>query len=238
MAWGYIDTAYLDSRPWTRLSCVRMLERAEELFQAESANPQARSTYDALRKEFQGDYIAATRDRPAPHAELDSIYERSLGIAGPPINDSFHFGQTLINDYGRPFQEGLNQTTGLSLRAEYGPFSFSLRAEYEYAPARAAYSDSVRQAIAGMDDNPVLPAQPVARTSSFNLLDANISANLAGNEISLGKSEMWWGPAEGGAFSFTNNSDPIYMLRINRIEPLIIPSRCMLFGRSFHSILL
>lgn len=230
IAWGYIDTAYLDLRPWTRLSCVRMLQRAEDLFQTDSANPQARSTYDALRKEFQADYIAATRDRPAPHAEIDSVYERSLGIAGPPINDSFHFGQTIVNDYGRPFQEGLNQITGLEARAEYGPFSLSFRGEYDYAPGRPPYSDAVRQAIAQMDANPVLPAAPTSRTSSFNILDANLSANLSGNEISIGKSEMWWGPAEGGSLSFSNNSDPIYMLRINRVEPLVIPFVSKLLG--------
>jgi hypothetical protein len=223
IALGYIDTAYLDLRPWTRLSCVRMLERAEELFETDSANPQARTTYDALRKEFFADYIAATRDRPAPHAEMDSIYERSLAISGPPLDDSFHFGQTIVNDYGRPFQQGLNQTLGFSARAEYGPFSWSFRGEYDYAPGRGAYSDPVRQAIAQEDDNPVLPAVATPRTSAFNVLDANFSANLSGNEISIGKSEMWWGPAVGGAFAFSNNSDPIYMLRINHVEPMEIP---------------
>ena len=230
IAWGYIDGAYIDQRPWTRLSCVRMLEHAEDLFQTESANPQARSTYDALREEFQADYIAATRDRPAPHAEIDSVYERSLGIAGPPINDSFHFGQTLISDYGRPFQEGMNQISGLSLRAEYGPFSVSFRGEYEYAPGRAPYPDAARQAIATMDNNPVLPAKLVPPTSAFNILDANLSVNLSGNEISIGKSEMWWGPGEGGALSFSNNADPIYMLRINRVEPLVVPFVSKLLG--------
>jgi hypothetical protein len=230
IAWGYVDTAYLDLRPWTRLSCVRMLQRAETLFQSDSGNPQARSIYHELRKEFQPDYIAATRDRPSFHAELDSIYERSLGIAGPPLNDSFHFGQTLINDYGRPFQEGMNQLSGISFRAEFGSFSLSVRGEYNYAPGRAPYPDNVRQAIALMDSNPVSPATPVARTSSFNLLDASLSSNFGGNQISIGKSELWWSPAEGGALSFSDNSEPIYMLRINRIEPLIIPFVSKLLG--------
>jgi hypothetical protein len=238
VAWGYIDTAYLDLRPWTRLSCVRMLQRAEVLFETDSSNPQARSTYDALRKEFQADYIAATRDQPTLHTELDSIYERSVGIAGPPINDSFHFGQTLINDYGRPFQEGMNQISGISFRAEYGPFSLFVRGEYEFAPGRASYTGVVRDAIAAMDNNPVLPATAAARTSSFDLLDANLSANLSGNEISVGKSEMWWGPAEGGALSFSDNSQPIYALRINRVEPLMIPFASKLLGPIRYDIFL
>ena len=27
------------------------------------------------------------------------------GIAGTPLNDSFYLGQTIVNDYGRPYQE-------------------------------------------------------------------------------------------------------------------------------------
>ena len=230
IAWGYVDTAYVDLRPWTRLSCVRMLQRAEPLFEGDSGNAQARTIYQELRSEFQVDYIAATRDRPVLHAEVDSMYERSLGIAGPPINDSFHFGQTLINDYGRPFQEGMNQLAGFSLRAEYGPFSLSMRGEYEDAPGRLPYPDSVRQAIAVMDNNPLLPATTLPRTSSFNLLDANLSVNLRDNQISVGKSELWWGPGEGGALSFSDNSEPIYMLRVNRVEPLVIPFVSKLLG--------
>ncbi len=230
IAWGYINSAYVDLRPWTRLSCVRMLQRAEELFDTERANPEAQKVFDALRAEFQADYLATTEDKPRPHAELGSFYERLLGIAGNPVNDSFHFGQTLVNDYGRPFQEGLNQIAGVSARAEYGPFSLSVRGEFEYAPGRAAYPDSVRQAIAVMDSNPVLPAASIGVASRFTLLDANLSANLRGNEISVGKSEAWWGPGEGGALSYSNNAEPIYMLRINRVEPLVVPFVSKLLG--------
>ena len=41
IAWGYIDSAYLGLRPWTRLSCVRMLARAEDI-EPEHPNPEAR----------------------------------------------------------------------------------------------------------------------------------------------------------------------------------------------------
>jgi Capsule assembly protein Wzi len=229
IAWGYIDSAYLDLRPWTRLSCVRMLARAEDI-EPDQVNSEVRSVLDVLRKEFEPDYRAATEDPPRLHAELDSFYERSLGIAGPPLNDSFHFGQTLINDYGRPFQEGFNQTAGFAARAEYGRFSLSVRGEYQHAPGRAPYSDSVREAIAAMDGNPVLAAAPISRTNAFRLLDATLSANLVGNEISVGKSELWWGPGEGGSLAYSDNAEPIYMLRINRVEPLVIPLFSKLFG--------
>jgi hypothetical protein len=206
-----------------------MLARAEDI-EPEHPNPEARLVLNVLRREFEPDYQAATQDPPRFHAELDSVYERSLGIAGPPVNDSFHFGQTLINDYGRPYQEGINQIAGFEGRAEYGRFSLSVRGEYQYAPGRSAYSDSVRQAIAIMDANPLLPATPVPSTNTFRLIDANLSANVAGNEISVGKSELWWGPGEGGSLTYSDNSEPIYMFRINRVEPLIIPLFSKLLG--------
>ncbi len=230
IAWGYIDSAYSGLRPWTRLSCVRMLHPAEELFSPEDSNPEARKVFDALRAEFRADYIEATKERPTLHAELDSIYERSLGIAGNPIDDSFHFGQTLVDDYGRPFQKGLNEIAGVSGRAEYGPFSASFRGEFEYAPGRPAYSDPVRQAIAAADRNPLLPADPINPTHTFTLLDANLSANFHDNTISIGKSEVWWGPGEGGALAYSNNAAPIYMFRINRTEPLVVPLVSRLLG--------
>jgi len=55
---------------------------------------------------------------------LDSIYTRSVGISGKPLRDGFHFGQTIVNDYGRPYGEGFNQVTGLSASAVAGVFRF------------------------------------------------------------------------------------------------------------------
>jgi hypothetical protein len=230
-ALGYIDLAYFGLRPWTRLACVKMLAQAEELIAGEEARDnEARSIYDALRREFAPDYRAATAESPAPHAEIDSLYQRSLGIVGTPINDSFHFGQTIINDFGRPYQEGYNQIAGLEARAEYGRFSLLVRGEHQYAPGRPAYSDTVRAAISVMDSNPIAAGAPIASSSAFRLIDANLSTNLARHEISIGKSELWWGPAQGGAFAFSNNAEPIYGFRINRVEPLQVPLLSKVLG--------
>lgn len=223
IAWGYIDTAYLGLRPWTRLSIVRMLQRAEDLFESDRVNPEARKVYGSLRREFEADYVEATEDRPTFHAKLSSVYTRSLIIAGPAINDSFHFGQTLVNDYGRPYQEGYNQIAGFIAHAEYGRFSFLVRGEYQYAPGREPYSEAAQQAIAVMDNNPLQPATRLAPVSTFQLLDATAAVNLAGNQLSIGKTETWWGPSEGGAFAYSDNAEPINMLRLNRVEPLFIP---------------
>ena len=45
-------------------------------------------------------------------AQVNSVYTRMTGISGTPVRDSYHFGQTLINDYGRPYWTGFNDITG------------------------------------------------------------------------------------------------------------------------------
>ncbi len=230
IALGYVDSSYYGLRPWTRLTCVQLLAEAEELFEGETRSTEALALYAALRKEFAPDYLAATSSEPGFHGEVDSLYERSLGIAGRSLNDSFHFGQTLVNDYGRPDQQGYSQIMGFQARAEDGRFSLFVRGELQDAPARPPYPDSVRAVIAAMDNNPIGPATTMPSVNAFRLIDANLSVNLAKHEISLGKSELWWGPAEGGSFAYSNNAEPIYSLRINRTEPLWIPLLSKLLG--------
>ncbi len=223
---GYLDTAYLGLRPWTRIACARMLAKSEEKI-TNSGSPAAKQLLTALRQEFSDDVVAL--DSRA-HARLESVYARALDIAGPPLNDSSHFGQTLINDYGRPYQQGFNNVDGFSGYAGAGAFSLQVRGEYQYAPGSAAYPLSVREAIAQMDQNPVLPPQPISQTNTFRLIDANVSMHLANHEISVGKAEDWWGPGQGGSMAWSNNAEPIYALRINRVEPLSIPLLSRLIG--------
>jgi len=45
---------------------------------------------------------------------LDSVYERTTGISGVPLQDGYHFGQTIVNDYGRSYGEGVNVVLGTS----------------------------------------------------------------------------------------------------------------------------
>ena len=229
-ALGYADTAFLGLRPWTRLACLHMLQETSEKLSGAPRDAEARRLFNALAKEFKHEINIHENGKSAAHAEVDSVYGRAMGIAGPPINDSYHFGQTIINDYGRPYQEGFNAISGFSARAEDFRFTLDVRGEYQHAPGRAAYPDSVRSVIAQMDENPELPATPVSPRNAFALLDANASMHLLNHEISVGKSEDWWGPGQSGSMAWSNNAEPIYALRINRVEPLRIPLLSKLIG--------
>jgi hypothetical protein len=166
------------------------------------------------------------------HAEFDSVYSQLRGITGTPLNDSYHLGQTIVNDYGRPYQKGFNNYTGFSARAEAGRFSFYFRGEYQHAPSAAGYSlpmamylsqnvDSIPFAANPMQDT--IPLGPINTTNDFRVLEVSLSYHLLGHEISFGKNDQWLSPAMGGAMSFSTNAEAPYTFEINRVEPLRVP---------------
>jgi hypothetical protein len=48
--------------------------------------------------------------------------------------------------------------------------------------------------------------------------------------MSFGRQSLDWGPGEGGAMMLSNNAEPINMLRINRVSPLLLPSFLKFLG--------
>jgi hypothetical protein len=161
---------------------------------------------------------------------IDRVYSRTQYISGTPLNDGFHFGQTLANDFGRPYGHGWQQITGFQTRAEQGRFSFFVRGEYQHSPSIPGYSSSIAQIIADQDRTPVQTYSGVGSRNTFRLLDTYVSMHLLGNEISVGKQSYWWGPGSGSAMMLSNNAEPIYSLRINRTTPLYIPMLSRLLG--------
>ncbi len=235
-ALGYLNTGFLGLRPWTRLSTLHMLESTGEqlLLDAGPGRDEAEDLYLALANELSPD-----ADFGGGHAELDTVYTRFLGIANTPLNDSYHLGQTIINDYGRPYQAGLMNSSGISGRAEYGRYTLYTRGEYQRAPSAAGYPFALGAYLSDSIDNipiatnPVqatLPIGPIAGVDHLRLLEATVSAHFLGHELSLGKTDHLWGPGQGGAFAWSNNADNLYAFQIDRVEPLHVPILSWLTG--------
>ncbi len=222
---GYLDTAEIGMRPWTRISVLRMLAAMQERVHMDN-NAEALEIYRAVLAELSPDLLVAGGWKP--HAELDTTYERMMAIGGTPLNDSYHLGQTIINDYGRPYEQGFNNYTGFSGRANAGRFTLDVRGEYQHAPSATGYSATLAQTLANIDGVPnvpqsTIPAGPIAAQNYLRLIEANLSMHVLNHEISIGKSDIWDGPALGGAFDWSNNAQNNYAFRINRVEPLHIP---------------
>lgn len=223
-ALGYAKTASLGIRPWTRLECARLLGEASEQQPDGDAPSEVQQLYNALSKEFAYDseLMSGENNRGA---QMESVYSRVLGISGTPLTDNYHFGQTLLNDYGRPYEQGFNAVAGASGWTTTGPFVIYVRGEYQSAPSAQSPSTAALDFISTVDGLPPNPPPlPVAGISRFQLLDAYVGMNLANWQISYGRRSLWWGPSEDGPMTFTNNVSPLnHMFSIDRVSPFRLP---------------
>jgi membrane-associated phospholipid phosphatase len=222
-AMGYVNSGMFGMRPWTRLECVRLLNESENQRIEEDSSSEAAKTYVQLSKEFAGELreMSAGENRMT---EVESVYARVTGISGPPLTDAFHYGATIIDDYGRPFQEGLNSVDGFSAWTTEGHLVAYVRAEYEHAPSAPALSESARQFIFNTNALPsVPPPTPFPTVNRFQLLDAYVGLNFSNWQVTFGPQTLWWGPSLGGPLMFNDNASPVNMLRINRVSPFKLP---------------
>lgn len=219
-ALGYVRTAILGLRPWTRLECARQVNEAAELRPEADAPSEVQQLQHALTQEFAPEFQLMSGETNT-HAQVESVYARATGISGQPLTDNYHFGETVLNDYGRPFQEGFNSVGGTSGWAVAGPFVFYTRGEYQSAPSALSLSPVALGFISSVDQLPPNPpAMPVAAISRVRLLDAYVGMNVGNWQFSFGKQSLWWGPGEEGAMVMTNNAEPLNkMFRVNRVSP-------------------
>ncbi len=224
-----IPMPFMDLRPWTRMNCARMIAALNEHVQNSFEMPADLNAIRlALNQEF-ADELSALEGRPYELIRFDTAYTRLTGIAGQPLNDN-NLGQTLINNQGRPYQSGFNNYTGFSARADDGRFSFYVSGEFQHSPSAPAYPLSARLAIAQANLNPVEPATPFAEINTFRLLDTYVSTKWLGQDISVGKQSLYWGPTASGSMLMSDNAEPFWMLRINQTEPLYIPGVSKVLG--------
>jgi membrane-associated phospholipid phosphatase len=222
---GLIQSAFEGMKPWTRNECVRLLQEASELVEVEGqGGPEADKIYRLLETEFRDELEGKSGDGQF-RGRIESVYARVTGVSGEPLTDGNHFGQTLINDFGRPYQEGFNSVDGFSAWTTAGRWVGYVRAEYQHSPSAPAQPDSARQFISSVDNIPgVPPATPFSTVNRVRLLDAYVGLNFENWQVSFGKQSLWWSPGEGGPLMFSDNAEPVNMFRINRVSPFKLPS--------------
>ena len=218
----------LGMRPWTRAQIATFLERAREM----SHDDEASKLQDSLEREFAPELNAETEK-----LAIESVYSRSMQIAGTPLRDSYHFGQTIANDFGRPYGQGFNNVTGASGYGQYRAGMIYVRGEYQHGASLRAPSAAAISVLSGKDlvcdgqnnifctaanQNQVL-TQGGPAVDDFRLLDSYVGVSFGHWTGTLGKQSLWWGPAAEGAFLYTNNIEPIWMARLTNDVPYSIP---------------
>jgi membrane-associated phospholipid phosphatase len=229
-ALGYIKTAYLGIRPWTRLECARMLDEAEQqIGDEDEPSGEAPRIYRELAKEFSAE-TGRLNGAANAGASLDSVYARFTNISGTSLRDGYHFGQTIINDYGRPYGEGFNSVDGFTAHSEAGPLSISVQGEYQHAPAVASHSSSVLSAIAAVDGNTIPSPDGRAAIDRFALIEGSVGLTFRKVMLSFGRQNLWLGPGESGPLLWSNNAQPVTMLRLDNTSPFDIPLLSRVLG--------
>jgi len=228
-ALGLFDDAILGMKPWTRLECARMLEEAQQKIADEDDElGQAATIYGDLASEFSSE-TGRLNGAANVGASIDTIYMRATNISGQALRDGYHFGQTIINDYGRPYGEWFNSVDGVTAHAEAGPLAFFVRGEYQHAPAVPSDPITVLQAIATADVTlPLANGRP--QIDRFRLLEGTVGVTFSNIQLSFGKQSLWLGTGESGPFLFSTNAEPVTMLRADNVSPVRVPLLSRVLG--------
>jgi hypothetical protein len=222
IAMGYIDSANSADLPWSRMECARLVEEAKDKATGRERNI-GQELLDTLAEEFSAE-LERRSGAANQELRLESASAALTDVAGTPLADSYHFGQTIINNSGRPYFEGVNDYLGLAARSVAGPFSFYFRGELQHAASIPAFSMEARRAIAAADNNPIQPAINVPPTNNFTLLESYFGFTVRNWQITAGKQNLWWGPYGRSSLLLSSNAEPFNMVRINRVSPFQLPS--------------
>ena len=237
-ALGVAPSAMEGMKPWTRRECARLLEEASDYREDSTSSftsGEAARLYTVLTKEFARELSGEVSN----YAQVDSVYARVTSISGQPLTDGYHFGQTIVNDFGRPYERGANTIGGFSSSASAGAIGFYVRGEFEHAPGAPGVSQNVQNAIQLADAKttnaqeagpPIFqPAASIPAFNQFRLLDSYIMLNVQGWQASFGKQSLWLGPTQD-PYLFSNNAEPIYMFRLSQTTPRKLPGILGLLG--------
>jgi hypothetical protein len=228
-----INTQIMGLKPWTRMECARLTEEASESLQQGlvlDADEVSR-----LQSQLADQFAYEINLLGGGHnltANLESAYARLVSISGPALTDSYHFGQTVSDDFGRPYERGTNGQAGGAFSAAAGPLVLYIQAEFQHAPSAPALSAAAVNAISvgDMVSTSQVQAGPVATVNRLQLLDSYAGVNLGNWQLTLGKQSLSWTPAPGGSMIWSNNIDPVNMARIVNPEPIHLPFLLKYFG--------
>jgi hypothetical protein len=153
---------------------------------------------EAIKKELFRE-VALGSDPLDKYIFLENVYSRTQFLSGTPLNDSYHFSQTLADDFGRPYGHGWQQLGGFETRMEHGRLSLFVRGEYQRSPSVPGYSAAIAGIIATQDNNPIQTYNNRPAQDAFRLLDTYASVAFLGQQFSFGKQSYWWGPGSASA---------------------------------------
>lgn len=205
IARGELDIAGSGIRPWTRIQIASLLRQCQHCEGKDFAT---------LRQEFGDEIDAADRLR------LDSAYVRSEQILGTPLTNSFDYGQTIVNDFGRPNREGQNLIAGLQAHSDLPWMTSAVRVEFQHS---GPDSLDARQLISSLDGAVAAARWNTSSVSAVRIVEGYVGTRVGNVEISAGKQNVHWGRGYSGAMLMGENAEPMNMLRIRNAGGFRLP---------------
>ena len=226
-AMRYIRSDFRGTRPWARTECARLTDEAanriaEKILAGEDVSEFVADTLKELQNEFAPELDVIGGD-PNRSLQMESVYTRVMSISGPMLDDSYHFGQTISNDFGRPDRRGTNVIAGASARATFGPFFAYVDQEYQHAPSEPNYSAAVQQTVLNMDQGQAFLPPGGPAINRLQSMDTYAGFNFKNWQVSFGRQSLWWGTSESGGLLMSDNAPPINGLHIDRTVPFRLP---------------
>lgn len=245
---GFVDVVYLNMRPWTRANIRSLLDEANDNIADADPGPiadEAEGIVESLLRELRFDDATQCQTGKGS-ARIESTYSVARVISGTPLQDSYHLGSSIVNDYGRPYENGFSNYSGVSGYVSAGRFVLYVRGEFQGTPSAEGYGPALISTLSARDLTDsyftpdcwishssctpmpaslqtTMPAGPISSLARPKIVEAYVSAKYLNHLISFGKQDHWLGPGIGGAMAYSNNAENTYTFRINRVEPLKIP---------------
>ena len=237
IALGFLHDRVESMRPWSRLECSRLLSEVHQYiaYAEDAPDKHVLAMVGDLDMEFAPETQLRKGDTPNIDAEFESVYSRYLDISGPPLRDSFHFAQTISDDFGRPYGRGSNNVSGFTSNAAAGPFLLYLRGEYQYGSSSQDYTPQEAQDIATSDGLPLNSVPSFGRTSRLRSVEAYVGLNLSDWQVTFGQQSLWWGVNRSTSLLLSNNAEAMPMLRVERVSSLRLPGPLRALGPMYVS---
>ena len=193
IAYGFVDSDLMTTRPVSRLEMARLISEAQfQIKEAKEINVFILARVNRLALEFEHEIDV-----------INSPYGTSTASFLKPIEDPYiryvnaQKTPNLENESGDMFNEGSNTRLGFSSRGKITDrFAFYVRPEHR---------------------------TPDGDDRGFNLRNAYGKTALGRFEIQAGKDALWWGPAYHGSLIVSNHAEPLTMYKISNPHPILLP---------------
>ncbi|MBI5166980.1 MAG: hypothetical protein HY998_04465 [candidate division NC10 bacterium] len=198
---GLVEGAVLNTKPMSRMEMARIVARAMDRFQGDVTwaykdQKDLEATVRDLIEEFEPE-LASLGVEPV----LKKVKPPPFFFLKPVDKIEARFGYSegdfrRENSQGELLREGLNSRFAFSSRAQLGDF-LSLYGHPEFLLNE--------------------------EESKGRLVEGYLKLTYYNVELEVGRESVWWGPGFHGAMLFSNNAEPLDLVKLSSAEPFPLP---------------